>query len=419
MSSRPASSPAAISLLTDLQEHARTDFKSFADLDASAADTLAAVMMMRQAAHTTMHGSQLEAYSRSVSDHIKGAVEAERPTPYQDILDYKILSNLDERLRKIVLEVSNHGLPDSVLLGSLPIGQCNALTLSLDETDEYLILFQNGIFGSFNLLAGALMSVWPEGPDGLPIAPDRDKLVRVVKEDKQLHSQFLQALHGILVVGDPRKVRPAVLSPIKSASKEGLLGFAELFVLAHEYGHIRRGDFDKDRGVEAKIGNKALTIAARFHQEEFAADMHAEEWLTRAGTVDPMQIIHTFQGIAFFFACQELLENALGAIPVRSAIHSARDTHPAPADRFDALVEVLGFQIGYRNAQIVREPGLTIKAVFRTLWEAVKEDWTNAAKDPEFTIADIWLDAVECQTRPKEKFEESEPDHVAKELLGF
>jgi hypothetical protein len=349
----------------------------------------------------------------------KALSKTEPQTPKQDLLDQSLILAAHDALVSRSAHISNYELPKAVVFGSLPIGQMNAITIEMEETGEYLVLFQSGLFGVLNLLAWIVAEAWPEAspPGGaLGLVADGDTLLENTDEERAA-ARLNEILEHALILGNPRAVRVGQMARNYAGLKETILLHAEMFVIGHEFGHVTRHHFSVERRRETS-GNLALTVQSRSRQEEFAADLSSLESMTAVYTQRPDQLWLSYLGACFFLTCQDVIEDALAAFPAQDMVARLRDSHPTGAQRRLALTNALRSSVGHQNAGFLENSYAGIQSLIDHVWARAKPDWEKLAHEAGGPDK-AWRMALEPQDRPEDVAFEEEPADTMLVKLGF
>jgi hypothetical protein len=406
----------ATETLRDMQKQALEDFvlRTAPPSDVKLRAKLAAMLGRLRGTISTRDAEHWQADSEKLIDD---AYNAPRISSLQDPIDQALLSRVVQETEQRTCRVENVHFPERTLVASLPIGQMNAVTIHLPQTDEYLILFQRGLFGLLNLFARAISSVWPEGKpgEGAPLLVKREELKRNFGKVSD-PEYFLGVLQQSLIRGNPNGFAVIPQSPSRSGTKEALLLNAEVFILGHEYGHIQRGHFKAQRDTTVKLGNRALSVTSRSHQEEFAADLTGFEYANCFGSLGPIQQYLAYCGTCFFFSCQDIVEEALLLLAGENDATRARDTHPTGMQRREAITNVLRFQIGEKNAELLIRGYAEMHWILQEFWRIAKPGWLEIGRTGAIA-SPVWRSAVESYERqPEVAFQEVPPDSTTRAL---
>lgn len=356
------------------------------------------------ALHQLMVGgdfSTIEAARLALVEKFK-SLEKDMPTKFQDITEYGVIKNVADNMEEDLNKFSNpEKFPKKILLGSLAIGQMNALVLPFTNRDEYIILFQSGLFGFLNLLASVVSLAWPNSKDGTgySILADPDVIRENILHNRDLKDQFFHILYTTLIEGNPHKMRHFNLNNEQKGFKESILRNAEMFILGHEFGHINRGHFKDRTNVEQKYGEQTINIKNKNWQDEFAADLSGFEYVTAFGTKEPFEFALAYFGVAFFLTCQDIVELALSTFGNNTDTRKGSDTHPSPKLRQQAINEIFRSLAGFKNANFTISAYVdTFDFILYSLWEAVYEDWKMLHKNGEM-LHPVWAKSIESFQR--------------------
>jgi hypothetical protein len=187
------------------------------------------------------------------------------PSKYQDKGSYGILL-LSEDILRSHLQKKNIVLPQSTL-GTLPIGVLNGYTIKANNND-YLIIFQDGLFHYLNLLTKVILQALPQSHEGVGMGIIYTG--RILREFPEVQFRFEDLFEGYLIYGNPRYALPYYKNIPDPRYFQNLLTNAEVFLLAHEYSHVLLGHLD------APPDNRE-----KFFDNEFDADKKGFELLSK------------------------------------------------------------------------------------------------------------------------------------------
>jgi len=281
----------------------------------------------------------------------------ELPTPYEMPMFYNLLLAYAADLETAATHLQK-SLSFNPLIGTIPSGRLNAMAVSVPNTDEFLILFEAGLFGFLNLLSKVFASVLT-----LPSAEERIQLnlEGAVEPTDADVKHFVEAFASYVVDGHPMLVEPWLpekrIMPIHTM----LLTAIELFVMGHEFGHVIEGHFDKKTITKSAIADTSTDECLRDWRQELSADLRGLELSLKACELRQIDIRMAFVGATMFFDCARLLEITIAVLSTgdkwmqceRDKINLLRDTfdqkqyaariigsHPPPMLRQERLKEI-------------------------------------------------------------------------------
>lgn len=240
---------------------------------------------------------------------------------YEDSFTLNSLSGMADELERAGRERLGWQMPERPLLGTLPTGRVNALTLLVPGTGEHVVLFESE-FGSFaHLAAMAVADVLPvrRTPDGgAAISLDPEEVARGITQQPEKARRFGELVRAYLETGIPTMAPQSFLDPVQTIWAAMLCHSVELFALGHEYGHILLGHLGERRPA-AWLGGPSLSEAeelAYSNQEEVEADAKGISLSTAAVQIGEKGKISNpvglgFLGADFYFTMTYVLERAI------------------------------------------------------------------------------------------------------------
>jgi len=117
----------------------------------------------------------------------------------------------------------------------------------------------------------------------------------------------------------------------------------EVFVMAHEFGHIFNGDLATNPTLErVSLGGLDAQAVRVAQAQEIAADIFAYTVLTKYIDTEMEAMPDGAKracnaGAEIFFVTMEMLDTFLGAATGGNITYSSKDTHPPPCDRREMM----------------------------------------------------------------------------------
>ncbi|MDA0184315.1 hypothetical protein OJ997_28680 [Solirubrobacter phytolaccae] len=301
---------------------------------------------------------------------------AMRPSRYEDPLTHMLMVRLADDLEKTAGTLG-YELPPRPVFGTLPLGQLNASAIAVPDSSEHLIVFQKGLFGFMNLLAKAVAASlpWVDEPEGggVSFSTDVDKIREHLKSDSEPAARLADFVASYVVEGDPHRSQQYFLGGPAMRLAEILRYGGELFVLAHEYGHIVSGHLESDHRTE-QVADETLTIVSepwvKEHQADYIGMILAVSTMHHEKDLD---IAMAFGAVDLVFSAMALVDAALGVVAVNDPEATARsDTHPPAQLRQAMLREMLDRALD-DEAQVAaaRLFAETLDEIMQVLWDSI------------------------------------------------
>jgi hypothetical protein len=216
------------------------------------------------------------------------------------------------------------------VIGTLDTGDINAQAHPGPPGEGHLVVFESGMFGFSQLLAKIAVQAIDArfndndalvflGPGGITANVARRPAILGQFADLM----FSQAVLGSCMFVDAYDVAPEHL-PLSESFSEDI----DIFVLAHEYGHVVLGHADLPRLREDAAQAHRLELEAdRVGLELAATAIGARHW--------------AFAGASLFLAGVETVLRATSTFLIGRDEVPASPTHPSPAERRARLTELL------------------------------------------------------------------------------
>jgi len=286
---------------------------------------------------------------------------------HEDIFNISMLESLKKDLRR-AFEFSRMAFPEQVVIGTAQTGQFNAMaTKPAAGSEVRVVLMDDGLFVFLNGLSKVVSMLFEkraEGNDLFSLSFHPDDIDRALAANTFAHEKFTDLLTAYFITGHSAGSKAFTPEHEHNLFAATLRETAELFILAHEYGHIVCGHLsgspDQEQTVadELKIETWQISWAKEFQADQFACMMvirfnhHLED----------MTATLSFAGIRFLFAALEMLSIAKGYQPLL--------THPAPGQRMSRMVDSLYADTPDKAlVDEMQQFGKSILYVVHRLWE--------------------------------------------------
>lgn len=189
---------------------------------------------------------KLENLRAGLIEFMKSELEnIELPTKYEDPITYILISKLAKRIEESADDLSI-AIPYRPIIGTLPTGRVNAMAIAVPSSDEFIIVFESGLFYFALLLSKALtMSIPFKGTQEkkLTFSYDIAEVTKKIDANPEILNRFIQVLFAYLLEGRPSAAPPYILEEPYMNLAEILIDSMELFVMGHEYEHIINNHF--------------------------------------------------------------------------------------------------------------------------------------------------------------------------------
>ena len=258
----------------------------------------------RESAAAQMPNGSDDEKQQHIAEFVRQMTETQRiATSYEAPHWYNIILKLSGEIDKAANDAAIP-VPSHPLLGTLPIGQINAMTIRVPGTDEFVIIFDWQLFLFALLLSKAVVRALPlvSTEDGsFQIRIDSDGIRSRTDSDPSVVGRFLEVVMAYAVAGDPGFAPQYFPEPQYSLLAARLRDCMELFVMGHEYAHIILGHLTSANGAVLARMNNAEEVAYSW-QQEYEADMLGANLMMRAEFAgERVPPDHSYWGADFFF----------------------------------------------------------------------------------------------------------------------
>jgi hypothetical protein len=230
-----------------------------------------------------------------------------------------------------------------VYAGEFPTGDFNTHTARVPDGSGYIFLVNLGLMMLINTTAKIVMSQaqWADfGPEGNPITESVDGEPAMTNQEagdylKDMIKQYVTLGQWKPISRHKRIVIKGVFGLLQAM----LTDYAELFVLAHEFGHAVLGHLDNEESYKLALPNpkESLSVIAKSRREELEADFVAGVLVTQdlprmvSDKWEGLQVEMALAGPFLLFELGRLIDK-VGKINVK--------THPPYEERIQNLKDV-------------------------------------------------------------------------------
>ncbi|MGL4939765.1 MAG: hypothetical protein ACRC44_00040 [Bifidobacterium asteroides] len=211
---------------------------------------------------------------------------ADIPTRFESPLLNSIIATTEAYIVGILR--SEYGYDGRIRFGSLPTGTIDAEALRVPETDIPIVIVNRDLFfftGAFSKSISAAIPVVEIG-GRIGISRDRDAIAERIREHPEIAANFAEAMFRMVQRGSPRGAPEVLLDADHNRLHARLVTAMDIFLIAHEYGHVVLGHTAKGTASYAfgsKIvaassqpqsgsGGPTIDFYLRSHDDELSAD---------------------------------------------------------------------------------------------------------------------------------------------------
>lgn len=226
-----------------------------------------------------------------------------------------------------VIKTSGRPITNRPYFGTLRTGRINAMAIKVPDSPSYVVAFEDGLFGFANLMSKIIAQCFPTLTEG-KFSTDSKDIERHIGDHPEIADRLIDLLFAYFVNGHPHFSKQYFVDS-GTATLAGILrNGMEMFVLAHEYGHVILDHFGPSPIEKAKVGDADVDTLLLNWVQEYEADMFGC-WATisvMAG--QKFDLYLAYWGIDSFFVCLEIMERALAVLRNDSSDERVSDTHP-------------------------------------------------------------------------------------------
>jgi hypothetical protein len=300
-------------------------------------------------------------------------------TIYENPTSISLLSSIKNKLREFFAHMQNFGFfdpikfyfPENVALGTTQFGYINAMAIAApDEVRSKIILFDSGIFIFMNSLSKIVSTILPKKihTDFIEYTILKHDIDTSINKNEEFSDLFVNLITTYLLQGNAKFSAKFSASQYNYKLAEVLRDTAELFIIAHEYGHILLNHLTLSRIEKIKLAESLKVDVWQIDwRHEFQADEFASIAVMRINHVlKDMEAPIAFAGVPFFFSAIDILYKCMNV--------EFSETHPSPINRLEALYSRLYLDTNdIELVNEIKEFGNAINYIIISLWTQNKD----------------------------------------------
>jgi hypothetical protein len=306
--------------------------------------------------------------------------EISLPTKFEGIWEFARMSELAQEIDKAI-QGTDVALSIKPLLGTLPHGSINASTILVPPDDEFLIVFEPELF-MFALLISKLVAIpiatilslgdgWENKYN--EFCTNNEILKKTVLENSFTPRFFKDLLYACVFNGTSSSAAAYRSEGLHKELASQLLDAMELFVMAHEYGHIVDWQHQIER-QEFEGDTKELLV--HMWAQEFSADHIGQNILFRVSALreEKVEFGISFAGTDLFFSSLDILERSIGILRTGNEAKRPVPKQPPVWTRRKMLRDNYTKELFPYTTYDVTALGRVIERILETLWMEIKPE---------------------------------------------
>jgi hypothetical protein len=324
----------------------------------------------------------------NVSQKIRGQLLADAYGPEsedgvhdREYIWMDILNTLMGKIRQVYVDAKTEP-PVFPCVGVLPIGTLDAVALIVPNSEETLIVFNEGVFLFLYILAKvATIAASSPGTKG-------SKGQWTVQIPDECRERFRDLFLNYILHGKPNRAGQWFLEPRFLTTLQDVTTAAELFLLAHELKHVRAGDLTNKAPFPGfEFLGERLQPAMTSYMQERLADAEAAV-MTMSAMAKETNIFIIYNGIELAICAHQLVENAHKlfkgeAIPSLSILENSRSFE---------LNRAITRNLGESTIPVIHSAALT-RTIFQDLWDDIVPRLI-ALRENGSRLATVWSPAL-------------------------
>lgn len=343
--------------------------------------TLEAGMDVMRKSLTNNEANQRKDTERLLSDYMKRLLNEEFPDNagnkayYLALVD--LIADTEEAVNRLGYEV-----PEDVTFGLLSTGQVNGRACAV-PAGGLIIALDDGLFNFVYSLAKAIATLCAvtvtENNDSSAVNVswlDSD-IARSLQNNENANLRWLEILFATFILGYPNQAPVRPLFGDQAYLSVTLTTAVEFFVVAHEFGHLILGHYDRNHAASKLMLPDGVEVdeLETARAEELEADRIGLQLLFDYHKSHGLALDNTRWAVGFWAGCLNVIELMNGG---------PSTTHPSACERGTRLLEQLACEDG--STWDTPNLGLDIYNVMGGLWTYNQQrfmEWVRRAEGGE------------------------------------
>lgn len=303
--------------------------------------------------------------------------DLELPTRYDSPLKFRTLEGLISRIREAAgsLGLKTEEFPH---YSCIPTGLVNAMAVQLHCATRSFLLFDSELFLFCHLYAKAFANCLPivERGEMISLSVDTDLVRERLLGNPELIKRVIDLLYTYAATGSPSKTKQYDPEESYIHLIDILRDGMELFVVAHEFGHIYAGHLS-ELLLRLKMSPGGVDYGNPSHRQEHEADLLGLLLTLQAMGLRGYDAGLAYVGVELFFVSLDMSARARHALHHDAEevyVEASSESHPSNSDRRNVLREALGgFIESEEQLKSARELSSNYVRIANLLWHMVSE----------------------------------------------
>lgn len=295
------------------------------------------------------------------------------PTRYDAPTSFHLLDSLVKTLRNTVerLDIDTKNFP---LHATVPTGMINAMVVDLPCSSTPFLLFDSQLFTFCNLISKIYAQcLFPAAGTNFVSV---DTIKQTIANDPGIALRLTGLLDALVRNGRPGTSKPFPVDPRTVRLAHDLCRGMELFIVAHEFGHVYAGHLDTPN---SKLHmSEARSEIPSSHRKEYEADYAALIFTTHALEHEQWDFWQINASIKLFFSTLDLINRYADYItngPNRKFTSKESETHPSNENRKKSIDIAIGeLEIPAEQRNLASHHGILIEEATQLLWASITKD---------------------------------------------
>ena len=301
----------------------------------------------------------------------------ELPTKYDSPLNFQLIDGLVKRV-KAAAERIGLDVTEFPYYSSIPTRQVNACAIKLPCSSKPFLLFDSQLLLYCHLFSKAFARCLPvkQDKDGemLQLSTEIEGVRQRVERTPDVLERFSDVLRAYVTTDAPSNAKPYPLegeyAHLATIIRDGM----ELFVVAHEFGHVYAGHLN-DLLAGTRLNTLKFPEGSASHQQEHQADLLGLVLTLHAMSDADYDAGLSYIGIDLFFVSLDLAERCMHFVDGNADgkfESSSSESHPSNQSRRNLISEALEYIVpSTEQVEAARSLASQYDAIAKYLWAEI------------------------------------------------
>ncbi|MBK5544722.1 SEC-C domain-containing protein [Pseudomonas sp. TH04] len=325
-------------------------------------------------------------YSASELADLKRTLEETvLPTRYDSVSAFNLINGLVEEVKRAAAELGAD-ITLFPLYATVPTGRVNATAVNIPGASKPFLLFDGQLLTFCHLISKiyATSFVTTKNGDMRSFSTDLSTITKKISAHPEIVSRLAGVLTAFIRTGRPATSKPFPVDLDSIGLVECLRKSMEIFVIAHEFGHVYAGHLNNFLPMNAFPSDSNVSPQ---HKKEYEADYIGLVLTLAVLTKEGYDVALSIIGVKLFFSILDLANRYADFIKSgvkKKFVSTPSDSHPSNEQRRIAID--LGLNaLKLENEEILRSKSLceVFDKITHIFWQSLTQPTKKTGRNDQ------------------------------------